>query len=46
MGQELIRDIMSSLTEEQREQLWSSLSTLYREVLKELGIEDDILLLP
>jgi len=46
MGQELIRDIMSSLTEAQREQLWSSLSTLYREVLKELGIEGDILLLP
>ena len=46
MGQELIRDILSSLTEEQREQLWSSLSTLYREALKELGIEDDILLLP
>ena len=46
MGQELIRDIMSSLSDEQREQLWSSLSVLYREALKELGLEGETLLLP
>jgi DNA-binding MarR family transcriptional regulator len=42
MGQDLIHDIMSSLTDEQREQLRSSLSVLYREVLKELGIEEEL----
>ncbi len=46
MGQDFIHDIMSSLSDEQREQLWTSLSILYREVLKELGIEDENLLLP
>ncbi len=43
MGQDLIHDIISSLTAEQREQLQSSLSIIYRKVLKELGIEDDLL---
>lgn len=46
MGQDLIRDIISSLSDEQREQLWSSLSILYREALKQLGIEGETLLLP
>jgi len=46
MGQDLIRDIISLLSDEQREQLWSSLSILYREALKELGIEDETLFLP
>jgi DNA-binding MarR family transcriptional regulator len=46
MGQDLIRDIVSSLSDEQREQLWSSLSILYREALKQLGIEGETLLLP
>jgi len=46
MGRDLIRDIISSLSDEQREQLWSSLSILYREALKELGMEGETLLLP
>ena len=46
MGQDLIRDIISSLSDEQREQLRTSLSILYREVLKQLGIEGESMLLP
>ena len=41
MGQDLIHDIIANLTDEQREQLWSSLIVIYREALNQLGIEMD-----
>ncbi len=43
---DFIRSIMSSLTQAQREQLWSSLHILFSRSLKELGIEDEMPLLP
>ena len=46
MGQDLIHDIIANLSDKQREQLWSSLAVLYGEALKQLGIEDELLLLP
>ena len=46
MGEELIQDLISSLNEEEQKQLWSLLRKVYRASLKELGAEDDILLLP
>jgi DNA-binding MarR family transcriptional regulator len=36
---DFIRQVMSSLSEEQREQLWKCLSILFNEALKELGME-------
>ena len=45
MGQELIRDIIYSLSDKQREQLRSSLTVLYEEALKQLGIEGENMLL-
>ena len=41
MGQDLIRDILGNLSDEQREQLWSSLLVIYREALRQLGTEMD-----
>jgi DNA-binding MarR family transcriptional regulator len=46
MGQELIRQILSSLSDEQREQLRVCLLILFTEALKELGIEGELPLLP
>jgi DNA-binding MarR family transcriptional regulator len=46
IGQDLIHQIMSSLSDEQREQLRECLSILYAEALKELGIEGELPLLP
>jgi DNA-binding MarR family transcriptional regulator len=45
MGQDLIHQIMSSLSDEQREHLRECLSILYAEALKELGIEGELPLL-
>ena len=45
MGQDLIHRIMSTLSDEQREQLGSCLTILYSETLKELGMEGEGLLL-
>ena len=39
---DFIRDLMSSLTAEQRQQLWTCLTVLFRTTLKELGVESDI----
>ena len=44
--EDFIRRIISSLSEEQRKQLWSSLYVLMGEALKELGMEGEIPLLP
>jgi DNA-binding MarR family transcriptional regulator len=46
MGQELIRQIMSRLSDEQRAQLHTSLEILFREAIKQLGQEDEVVLLP
>jgi len=46
MGQDFIHDIMSLLSDEQREQLKECLSTLYTKALEELGIEWEMPLLP
>ena len=46
MGEDLIHGIIASLTDEQREQLRSSLSVMFAASLKELGMESDDLLLP
>jgi DNA-binding MarR family transcriptional regulator len=46
MGQDLIHQIMSSLSDEQLEQLRASLLILYIKALKELGIEGELSLLP
>jgi len=45
MGQDLIRRIISALSDEQREQLGSYLKILYSEALKELGLEGGTFLL-
>jgi DNA-binding MarR family transcriptional regulator len=45
MGQDLIRHVMSSLPDEQREQLGSCLSILLTKALKELGMDEGPLLL-
>jgi DNA-binding MarR family transcriptional regulator len=45
MGQDLIHQFMSLLSEEQRQQLRESLTVLYNEALKELGIEGEVPLL-
>lgn len=44
MGQDLIRRVMSSLSDEQRTQLGSCLSILFAEALKELGMDEARLL--
>lgn len=44
MGQGLIHKIVSVLSDEQRTQLRSSLTLLYREALKELGVEEGLTL--
>jgi DNA-binding MarR family transcriptional regulator len=41
MGQDLIHKIVSSLNDEQREQLRSYLTTLYTETLKELDLAEE-----
>ena len=41
-NRESIHKIMSSLSKEQRQQLWSCLQTLWDEALKELGVEHEI----
>ena len=41
MGQDLIRKILSVLSDEQREQLKTCLSALHTEALEELGIEEE-----
>jgi MarR family transcriptional regulator, organic hydroperoxide resistance regulator len=46
MGRELIARVMSVLTDEQLEQLKTSLTILMMEALKELGMEEDITLFP
>jgi DNA-binding MarR family transcriptional regulator len=46
MGQDLIHRILSSLTDEQREQLNTCLTILFNEALKELGQEGEIPSLP
>ena len=46
MGQDLIHGFMSALTGEQRDKLRESLTILYAEALKELGIEGEELLPP
>jgi DNA-binding MarR family transcriptional regulator len=46
MGQDLIRQIMSTLSDEQRAQLNTSLEILSHEALKELGQEGEIPSLP
>ena len=46
IGEELIQDLISSLNEKEQKQLWSLLRKVYQASLKELGAEDDILLLP
>lgn len=46
MGQELIHRVLSSLTDEQREQLNTCLTVLYSEALKELGGAVEIPALP
>jgi DNA-binding MarR family transcriptional regulator len=46
MGQDLIHHFMSLLSEEQREQLRESLTILYNEALKELGIHGMMPLIP
>jgi DNA-binding MarR family transcriptional regulator len=45
MGQDLIRHVISSLSDEQRDQLGSCLSILFTEALKELEIDEEPLLL-
>jgi len=46
MGQELIHQLLASLSDEQRKQLRECLLILYAEALKELGIEGELPLLP
>jgi DNA-binding MarR family transcriptional regulator len=46
MGQSLIHQIMSSLSDEQLERLRASLLILYAKALEELGIEGELSLLP
>ncbi len=46
MGKDLIQDLMSSLTSEQRENLQEILRTLYYRALEELGTEKERLPIP
>lgn len=41
MGQDLIHDIISALSDEQREQLRACLTILHKEALNKLGIEEE-----
>jgi DNA-binding MarR family transcriptional regulator len=46
MGQELIHQVVSRLSDEQRAQLETSLEILFQEAIKQLGQEDEIVTLP